>query len=337
MPAQWPWQSLESQFFHLYNKGSIDVTMMIMSFHMCTCFAKILTHLKCYYERKNSHMLAILNMWVIKLALIRERFGASLETQQYRIHLPMLETQVQSLGQEDHLEKKMASRSSIIAWAFCLGSHLFFLLVVSLCGYSNTFDVITVSCAQGSGPLSGIPTCPPYIQLRQFPLRVSQAAQIQHLSNSLFESSNFPSNKTDLSSKSSIWGLILDIPLFLTCPSFPVNYQVFFISFSPLNISQFNSVSSLHSHSCYHTSSSLFALIMFTRSSNYNSRLPHSCPAFSPEDYSKTQIWFSYPSFSLSMEVTCFEQTCLFASGLDMKSVTHSWEVFFKNIKMDPT
>ena len=159
---------------------------MIMSFHTCTCFAKILTHLKCYYERNNSHMLVILNMWVIKLALISERFGASLVTQQYRIHLPVQETQVQSLGQEDHLEKKMATRSSIFAWGFCLGSHLFFLLMVSLCGYSNTFDVIIVSCAQGLGPLSGIPTCPPYIQLRQFPLHVSQAAQIQHLSNSLF-------------------------------------------------------------------------------------------------------------------------------------------------------
>ena len=202
---------------------------MIMSFHMCTCFAKTLTHLKCYYERNNSHMLTILNMWVIKLALIRERFGASLVTQQYRIHLPLLETQVQSLGQEDHLEKRMATRSSIIAWEFCLGSHLFFLLMASLCGYSNT-------CAQGSGPLSGIPTCPPNIQLRQFLLHVSQAAQIQHLSNSLFWSSNFPPTKLTSVVKSSIWGLILDIPLFLTCPSFPVNYQVLFILFSPLNI-----------------------------------------------------------------------------------------------------
>ena len=33
-----------------------------------------------------------------------------------RIHLPMLETQVVSLGQEDPLEKEMAVRSSTLAW-----------------------------------------------------------------------------------------------------------------------------------------------------------------------------------------------------------------------------
>ena len=217
---------------------------MIMSFHMCTCFAKTLTHLKCYYERNNSHMLTILNMWVIKLALIRERFGASLVTQQYRIHLPLLETQVQSLGQEDHLEKRMATRSSIIAWEFCLGSHLFFLLMASLCGYSNT-------CAQGSGPLSGIPTCPPNIQLRQFLLHVSQAAQIQHLSNSLFWSSNFPSNKTDLSSKIQHLGTYSwhsPVP-HLSLISSQLSSFIHFI------LSPEHSVSSLHSHSCYHSSS----------------------------------------------------------------------------------
>ena len=123
---------------------------------ICVHVLQTLTHLKCYYERNNTCMLAMLNMWVIKLALIRRRFGASLVTQQYRIHLPILKTPVQSLGQEDHLEKKMATHSSIIAWGFCLGSHFFFLLMVSLCGYSNTFGVITISCSQGSRPLSGI-------------------------------------------------------------------------------------------------------------------------------------------------------------------------------------
>ena len=34
----------------------------------------------------------------------------------YRIHLPMQETRVQSLGWEDPLEKEMATHSSILAW-----------------------------------------------------------------------------------------------------------------------------------------------------------------------------------------------------------------------------
>ena len=33
-----------------------------------------------------------------------------------KIHLPMQETQVQSLGLEDPLEKEMATHSSILAW-----------------------------------------------------------------------------------------------------------------------------------------------------------------------------------------------------------------------------
>ena len=33
-----------------------------------------------------------------------------------KIHLPMQETRVQSLGQEDPLEKGMATHSSILAW-----------------------------------------------------------------------------------------------------------------------------------------------------------------------------------------------------------------------------
>ena len=33
-----------------------------------------------------------------------------------KIHLPTQETQVQSLGQEDPLEKEMATHSSILAW-----------------------------------------------------------------------------------------------------------------------------------------------------------------------------------------------------------------------------
>ena len=37
-------------------------------------------------------------------------------TQRERPHLPMQETQVQSLGREDPLEKGLATHSSILAW-----------------------------------------------------------------------------------------------------------------------------------------------------------------------------------------------------------------------------
>ena len=40
----------------------------------------------------------------------------SLVAQWQSIHLPMQEMQVQSLGQEDPLEKEMATCSSILAW-----------------------------------------------------------------------------------------------------------------------------------------------------------------------------------------------------------------------------
>ena len=41
---------------------------------------------------------------------------ASLVPQWERIHLPMQETRVQSLGQEDPLEKEMTIPSSVLAW-----------------------------------------------------------------------------------------------------------------------------------------------------------------------------------------------------------------------------
>ena len=41
---------------------------------------------------------------------------ASLVAQQLRICLPVQKTQVRSLGQEDPLEKEMATCSSILAW-----------------------------------------------------------------------------------------------------------------------------------------------------------------------------------------------------------------------------
>ena len=43
-------------------------------------------------------------------------FWISLVAQRYRICLPMQEMWVRSLGQEDPLEKEMATHSSILAW-----------------------------------------------------------------------------------------------------------------------------------------------------------------------------------------------------------------------------
>ena len=43
-------------------------------------------------------------------------FGASLVTQWQRNHLPVQETRVRSLSQEDPLEKEMATHSSILVW-----------------------------------------------------------------------------------------------------------------------------------------------------------------------------------------------------------------------------
>ena len=42
--------------------------------------------------------------------------GASCVAQWKRIHLPVQEMQVWSLGREDPLEEKMATHSSILAW-----------------------------------------------------------------------------------------------------------------------------------------------------------------------------------------------------------------------------
>ena len=44
------------------------------------------------------------------------RKGVSLVAQRQRIFLPMQEMRVQSQGQEDPLEKEMATHSSILAW-----------------------------------------------------------------------------------------------------------------------------------------------------------------------------------------------------------------------------
>ena len=41
---------------------------------------------------------------------------ASLVAQWHRIHMPMQETWVRSLGQKDSLEKEIATHSSILAW-----------------------------------------------------------------------------------------------------------------------------------------------------------------------------------------------------------------------------
>ena len=49
--------------------------------------------------------------WILRLGVLVVCGGSEI-----RICLPMQETRVQSLGQEDHLEKEMATHSSILAW-----------------------------------------------------------------------------------------------------------------------------------------------------------------------------------------------------------------------------
>ena len=55
-------------------------------------------------------------MWLHFLVILIEQRGASLVAQWVK-HLPtMWETWVRSLGQEDPLEKEMATHSSTLAW-----------------------------------------------------------------------------------------------------------------------------------------------------------------------------------------------------------------------------
>ena len=53
--------------------------------------------------------------FMVIVSLRNELCICSLVAQWYRIHLPMQETQVQSLGREDPLEKEMATHSSTLA------------------------------------------------------------------------------------------------------------------------------------------------------------------------------------------------------------------------------
>ena len=45
-----------------------------------------------------------------------ELYGAFLVVQQLRIHLPMTQMHIRSLGLENALQKEMATHSSILAW-----------------------------------------------------------------------------------------------------------------------------------------------------------------------------------------------------------------------------
>ena len=51
-----------------------------------------------------------------KITFVHSNCGASWVAQWSRVHLPVQETWVRSLGQEDPLEKEMATHSSILAW-----------------------------------------------------------------------------------------------------------------------------------------------------------------------------------------------------------------------------
>ena len=81
---------------------------------------------RCYMERQAQKII----LWFISryerdrdsnsgAHKIRKKLLASQVAQWYRIHLPMqamLETQIQSLGKEDLLEKELATCSNILAW-----------------------------------------------------------------------------------------------------------------------------------------------------------------------------------------------------------------------------
>ena len=56
--------------------------------------------------------LSVAPLFTVSAYSVQASLGAPL----YRIRLPMQETWVQSLGQEDPLEKEMATHSSILAW-----------------------------------------------------------------------------------------------------------------------------------------------------------------------------------------------------------------------------
>ena len=59
----------------------------------------------------------IVNLCYVEFSVNRSKTTvASLVAQRLKHLPPMRETQVQSLGQEDPLEKEMATHSSILAW-----------------------------------------------------------------------------------------------------------------------------------------------------------------------------------------------------------------------------
>ena len=59
-------------------------------------------------------LMLILGFLYLRASLLVQ--GASLVAQRLKRLLPMWETRVQSLGQEDPLEKEMVTHSSILAW-----------------------------------------------------------------------------------------------------------------------------------------------------------------------------------------------------------------------------
>ena len=61
-------------------------------------------------------LLFLFQNWLFFFFNFENESGTSLMVQWLRIHLPMKGTQVPSLGQEDPLEKEMATHSSILAW-----------------------------------------------------------------------------------------------------------------------------------------------------------------------------------------------------------------------------
>ena len=94
------------------SKHICEVSCYQTNYYCCQWCAKHCTN--CFVNLSLSHSLTV--CIYIYICIYSTDVWASLEAQQWTIRVPVLETQVQSLGQEDPLEKEMATHSSILAW-----------------------------------------------------------------------------------------------------------------------------------------------------------------------------------------------------------------------------
>ena len=82
-------------------------------------FRRTETCIMCEGLRRTSSIFLISNLgciWACSVFIEKIQIKGGLMAQWWRLCLPMQETQVQSLSQEDPLEKDMTTHSSILAW-----------------------------------------------------------------------------------------------------------------------------------------------------------------------------------------------------------------------------